>query len=50
VSSLDARDDALAAGADAFLSKPLHPLELVSTVKDLLGGSALLRGTARQSR
>ncbi|MGH2947995.1 MAG: response regulator [Solirubrobacteraceae bacterium] len=48
VSTLDARERALSAGADAFLSKPLDPLELVSTVKDLLGGSALLRGTARE--
>jgi DNA-binding response OmpR family regulator len=36
----------MAAGADAFLSKPLDPLELASTVKDLLG--ALLRGMARE--
>ena len=48
VSVLEARDDALAAGADAFLQKPLDPLELVSTVKDLLGASALVarRGQA----
>lgn len=46
VSSLDVREDALAAGADAFLGKPLEPLELISTIKDLLGGSALLRGSA----
>jgi len=32
------------AGADAFLVKPFGPLELVATVKDLLGVSALLRG------
>ncbi len=50
VSTLDARESALGAGADAFLGKPLDPLELVSTVKDLLGGSALLRGTARERR
>jgi DNA-binding transcriptional MerR regulator len=37
VSSLDLREQAMAAGADAFLRKPLEPLELVSTVKDLLG-------------
>ena len=37
------RDEALAAGADAFLQKPLEPLKLVSTVKDLLGASAYLR-------
>jgi len=36
VSTLDARDAALTAGADAFLQKPLDPLALVSTVKDLL--------------
>jgi CheY-like chemotaxis protein len=50
VSALDAREAALGAGADAFLGKPLDPLELVSTVKDLLGGSALLRGRARERR
>ena len=42
ISVLEARDEALAAGADAFLQKPLDPLELVSTVKDLLGASALV--------
>ena len=42
VSALQAGDDALAAGADAFLQKPFDPLELVSTVKDLLGVSALV--------
>ena len=42
ISVLEARDEALAAGADAFLRKPLDPLELVSTVKDLLGASALV--------
>ena len=35
-SALDARDEALAAGADAFLQKPVDPLELVSTVRGLL--------------
>ena len=44
VSALDARDEALAAGADAFLQKPLDPLLFVSTVKDLLGTSALVQG------
>jgi DNA-binding response OmpR family regulator len=34
-----ARDEALAAGADAFLQKPFDLLEL-STVKDLVGASA----------
>jgi DNA-binding transcriptional MerR regulator len=42
ISVVEARDEALAAGADAFLQKPLDPLELVSTVKDLLGASALV--------
>ena len=42
VSVVESRDEALAAGADAFLQKPLDPLELVSTVKDLLGASALV--------
>ena len=47
VSVLEARDEALAAGADAFLQKPFDPLELVSIVKDLLGASALV---ARRGR
>ena len=42
VSTLDARNAALAAGADAFLQKPIDPLVLVSTVKDLLGSNALI--------
>jgi CheY-like chemotaxis protein len=40
ISALRAREEALAAGADAFLQKPFDPLELVSTVKDLLGARA----------
>lgn len=36
-------DEAIHAGASAFLSKPLDPLKLVSTVRDLLGTSALVR-------
>jgi DNA-binding transcriptional MerR regulator len=43
VSTLDLREQALAAGADGFLKKPLEPLQLVSMVKDLLGHSPLLR-------
>jgi CheY-like chemotaxis protein len=39
VSSLDLGEQALAAGADAFLQKPLEPLQLVTTVKQLLGHS-----------
>lgn len=49
VSPLEAREEALSAGADAFLQKPLEPLQFVSTVKDLLGKSAFLgrRGKTR---
>jgi DNA-binding response OmpR family regulator len=43
ISTLDLREQALAAGADAFLKKPLEPLQLVSAIKDLLGQSALVR-------
>jgi DNA-binding response OmpR family regulator len=39
-SALEARDEALAAGADAFLRKPVDPRELVATVRDLLAGGA----------
>jgi DNA-binding response OmpR family regulator len=37
VSSLDVPDQALAAGADAFLRKPLDPAALVAAVKGLVG-------------
>jgi CheY-like chemotaxis protein len=43
ISTLATSDAALEAGADAFLQKPLDPLQLVSAVKDLLGASAFLR-------
>lgn len=43
VSTLDLADEALAAGAAAFLTKPIEPLQFVSTVRDLLGRSALTR-------
>jgi DNA-binding transcriptional MerR regulator len=43
VSAVDQRDQALAAGAEAFLVKPLDPLQFVSTVRDLMGTSAYLR-------
>lgn len=35
------QDDALTAGASAFLRKPFEQLQFVSTVRDLLGASAL---------
>jgi DNA-binding response OmpR family regulator len=41
VSSLEQRERALHAGADAFLRKPLEALQLVSAVRDLLGTSAI---------
>jgi CheY-like chemotaxis protein len=50
ISVLEVRDEALAAGADAFLQKPFDPLELVSTVKDLLGASALIGRRAQRAR
>jgi DNA-binding transcriptional MerR regulator len=43
VSSLDLAEQALAAGADAFLKKPLEPLDLLATVKNLIGQSVLTR-------
>ncbi len=47
VSAIDSRDQALRSGADAFLLKPLDPLQFVSTVRDLLGTSAYLRRSVR---
>ena len=43
ISSLDLADEAISAGASAFLRKPLEQLQFVSTVRDLLGSSALTR-------
>lgn len=43
VSVLECQDQALEAGADAFLLKPLEPLQFVSTIRDLLGSSAFLQ-------
>jgi DNA-binding transcriptional MerR regulator len=42
VSAVEAMDAAFDAGADAFLRKPIDPLQMVSTVRDLLRSSALL--------
>jgi CheY-like chemotaxis protein len=50
ISTLDSSDDALEAGADAFLPKPLDPLQLVSAVKDLLGASAFLHPGTRTAQ
>jgi DNA-binding transcriptional MerR regulator len=43
VSALAFHDEALTAGASAFLQKPFEQLQFVSTVRDLLGSSALTR-------
>ena len=43
VSAVDSHDQAFAAGAEAFLVKPLDPLQFVSTIRDLVGTSAYLR-------
>jgi CheY-like chemotaxis protein len=40
LSGFAAREDALAAGADAFLQKPVDPAELASTVEALLAAGA----------
>ncbi|SRR5581483_11415085 len=47
VSAVEVMDAAIDAGADAFLRKPLDPLQLVSTVRDLLRSSAMLAGQER---
>lgn len=47
VSALESADEAVHAGASAFLRKPLEPLQLVSAVRDLLGTSALARDPSR---
>jgi DNA-binding transcriptional MerR regulator len=47
ISALAVRDQAMEAGADAFLLKPLEPLQFLSTVRDLLGSSAFLTGENR---
>jgi DNA-binding transcriptional MerR regulator len=50
VSALRCRDLAIEAGADAFVPKPLEPLQFVSTVRDLLGSSAFLAGDGQVVR
>jgi DNA-binding response OmpR family regulator len=47
VASIDDPEEALHSGASAFLPKPLEPLKLVSTVRDLLRTSALARPAQR---
>jgi len=50
VSPLAASEIASELGAQAFLQKPIDPVVLISTVRDLLGTSALTRETTRSSR
>jgi DNA-binding response OmpR family regulator len=47
VSAIDSADEALDRGAAAFMRKPLEPLLLASTIRDLLGTSALVRATRK---
>ena len=47
VSALDSAEEALETGASAFLNKPIDPLQLISTVRDLLGTSALARSAGK---
>ena len=47
LSTLDQRHRAVAAGAQAFMLKPLDPLKLVSATRDLIGTSALVRAANR---
>lgn len=49
VSAIDSAAEAVRLGAAAYLRKPLEPLTLASTVRDLLGTSALAR-EARRSK
>jgi DNA-binding transcriptional MerR regulator len=47
VSAIDSAEEAVRGGAAAFMRKPIEPLTLVSTVRDLLGTSALTEGSSR---
>jgi DNA-binding transcriptional MerR regulator len=49
ISPLAADEISAALGADAFLQKPIDPVVLLSTVRDLLGSSALTRAGVRPS-
>jgi DNA-binding transcriptional MerR regulator len=49
VSAIDSAAEAMRLGAAAFLHKPLEPLTLASTVRDLLGTSAMARQGQRSN-
>jgi CheY-like chemotaxis protein len=48
VAAIDCAEEAVRAGAAAFMRKPLEPLRLVSTIRDILGTSALVRPVTRR--
>jgi DNA-binding transcriptional MerR regulator len=48
VAAIDSADEAMRLGAGAFLRKPLEALALVSTARDMLGSSALVRASHKQ--
>jgi len=50
VSALDLAAAAVDAGAEAFLRKPLDPLQVLSTVKDLVGTSHMTRSSGSATR
>jgi CheY-like chemotaxis protein len=50
VSALNLGGLALEAGAEAFLAKPLDPLQVLATVKDLVGTSHLAQHSLRTAR
>jgi DNA-binding transcriptional MerR regulator len=45
VSALDLAQEAVEAGASDFLSKPVHPLQFISAVRNLVGDSAVTRSS-----
>jgi DNA-binding transcriptional MerR regulator len=49
VSAIDSADEAFHLGAAAFMQKPLEPLVLASTLRDLLGTSALARSLQKHT-
>ena len=49
ISPLAAGDVSAELGADAFLQKPIDPVVLLSTVRDLLGTSALTGARVRST-
>jgi len=48
LSAIDSSEEAFRAGAAAFMRKPVEPLALVSTIRDLAGTSALVRSEKKR--